>query len=119
MLESFENKIKAENAVGEFNAAELNTDEGMEILIAKLDSIYYTSSKFINFSRKENGDMNEYIIEFEHLHKKMRDYEVKLPDPVLAFKSLDGASISDDNWNLALALGKDRKFEGMKSALKR
>ena len=61
---------------------------------SKLDSIFQgetideacnTYLKFINFSRQENSDMNDYIIEFEHLHKKM-----KLPNSVLAFKLLDG-----------------------------
>ena len=66
--------------------------------IWKLDSIfpsetieeaYHTYSKFINFSRQESSDMNDYIIEFEYLYKKMRDIEMKLPDPVLAFKLHD------------------------------
>ena len=40
------------------------------------------------------------------------------PSPVLAFKLLDGSNISDDKRKLALALGKDMKYEEMKSALK-
>ena len=48
----------------------------------------------------------------------MRDFEMKLPDPVLAFKLLDGSGISDDERKLSLALGKDMKYEDMKSALK-
>ena len=56
---------------------------------------------------------------FEHLSKRMRDFEIKLPDLVLAFKLLDGPNINDDERKLALALGKDMKYEDMKSALKR
>ena len=33
MLESLENNAKAEKAVSEFTADELNTDQGMELLI--------------------------------------------------------------------------------------
>ena len=40
MLESAENNGKAQKAMSEFTAAELNTDEGMELLISKLDSIF-------------------------------------------------------------------------------
>ena len=40
----------------------------------------------------------------------MRDFEMKLPDPVLAFKLLDGASSSDDECKLALPLGKNINF---------
>ena len=32
--------------------------------------------------------MGDYIIEFEHLCKRMRDFEIKLPDPVLVLKLL-------------------------------
>ena len=98
LLESLDN-TKAEKAVTEFTATELNSDAGMELLIAKLDSVfqsktvdkaYETYSKFINFLRQENNDVRGYIIEFEHLYKHIRDFEMKLPDPVLAFKLLDG-----------------------------
>lgn len=50
--------------------------------------------------------MNDHIIEFENLYKKISGFEIKRPDPVLVFKLLDGASISDDEHKLALALGK-------------
>ena len=128
ILASLDNNAKVEKAVSEFTAAELNTDKGMELLISKPDSIfqgdaiveaYDTCSKFINYSRQENSDINDFIIEFEHLYKKMRNFEMKLPDQVFAFKLLDGASINDEERKLALALGKDMKFEDMKSALKR
>ena len=94
----------------------------MELLTAKLDSVfqsetideaYEACSKFINFSRQENNDMGDSKNEFEHLPKQMRDFQINFPDPVLAFKSLDGPNINHDEQKLALAL------EDMKSALKR
>ena len=100
----------------------------MELLIAKpnsvfqsetIDEAYETCSKFINFSRQENNDMGDSKNEFEHLPKQMRDFQINFPDPVLAFKSLDGPNINHDERKLALALGKDMKYEDMKSALKR
>ena len=74
---------------------------------------------FINFSRAKNVDINEYVLEYEHLYKKMEDLGMKLPDAVLVFKLLDGASLSIDNQKLELALGKEMKYSDMKSALKR
>ena len=74
---------------------------------------------FINFSRAKNVDINEYMLEYEHLYKKMEDLRMKLPDAVLVFKLLDGASLSIGNQKLELALGKEMKFSDMKSALKR
>ena len=32
--------------------------------------------------------MGDYIIEFEHLRKRITDFKTKLPDPVLALKLL-------------------------------
>ena len=74
---------------------------------------------FINFSRAKNVDINEYMLEYEHLYKKTEDLGMKLPDAVLVFKLLDGASLSIDNQKLELALGKEMKYSDMKSALKR
>ena len=49
----------------------------------------------------------------------MTDFDMKLPDPVLTFKLLDGTNLSNDDRKLAmLALGNDMKFKNMKSALK-
>ena len=59
LLESLDNNTKTEKAVNEFTAAKINSDASMELLIAKLDSVfqsettdeaYETYSKFINFS---------------------------------------------------------------------
>ena len=63
--------------------------------------------------------MNDYIIEFEHRYFKTVQYDMKLPDVVLACKLLDGASLTDDQRQLVLTLGNDLKFSSMKSALKR
>ena len=84
-----------------------------------MDEAYNTYSKFINYKRNKDEDINDYIIEYEHLYKRMTDFDMKLPDPVLTFKLLDGANLTDDDRKLALALGNDMKFENMKSALKR
>ena len=49
----------------------------------------------------------------------MTDFDMKLPDPVLTFKLLDGTNLSNDDRKLAmLALGNDMEFKNMKSALK-
>ena len=95
----------------------------METLLNKLDSVFQNEatdeacnvySMFINVSSAENVDINEYILEYEHLYQKMEDFGMKLPDAVLAFKLLDRASLSVDDRKLALALGKDMKFSDMK-----
>ena len=127
-LESLDNNVKAEKAIDQLTTTELNADDGMETLLNKLDSVFQSEavdeaynvySMFINFSHAENVDIHEYILGYEHLYKKMEDFGIKLPDAVLVFKLLGGASLSVDDRKLALALGKDMKFSDMKSALKR
>ena len=127
-LESLDNNIKAEKAIDQLAATILNTGDGMVTLLNKLDSVfqsegideaYNVHSLLINFTRAENVNINEYILEYKHLYKKLEDFGMKLPDAILAFEQLDSASLSVDDRKLALALGKDMKFSDMKSALKR
>ena len=127
LLESLDCNSKAEKAVSELTVNELNTSDGMNILFGKLDIVfqsetideaYNTYSKFINYKQNEDEDINDYIIEYEHLYKGITDFDMKLTDPVLAFTLLDGAYLTDDDRKLALALGNDMKFENMKSHLK-
>ena len=105
----------------------INTNDSMDILIGKLDNIfqsqttdegYSTYSKFINYKRNDDEDISGYIIEYEHLHKQIIDFDMKLFDPVLTFKLIDGANLLDDDRKLALTIDNDMKFENMKSAFK-
>ena len=73
---------------------------------------------FINFRKETGVSMNDYISEYEHLYHRMTEHDMKLPDAVLAFKLLDGASLSQEETQLVLAVGNDLKFVTMKSALK-
>ena len=49
----------------------------------------------------------------------MEDQNVKLPGKVLAFKLLDGATISENQQQMCLTLANDLTFNSMKSTLKR
>ena len=115
LLESLDCNAKVENAVSELTTSKLYTNDGMDILTKKLDSIfqseiidsaYSTCSKFRNYKRNDNEDISDYIIEYE----QMTDFDMRLPDPVLTFKVFDDANLSNDNRKLALALGNDMKF---------
>ena len=61
--------------------------------------------------------MNDYILEYDHLYHRMTEHDMKLPDAVLAFKLLDGASLSQEERQLALAVGNDLKFLTIKPVL--
>ena len=99
----------------------------MDILVGKLNNIYQsetideaynTCSKLINYETNDDKDTSDYNIEYEHLFKWRTDFDMKLPDPELTFKLLDGANLFNDDRKLVLTLGNDMKFENMKISIK-
>ena len=47
-------------------------------MCVKIDESYDAYSKFIAFQKSENMSMMDYILEFEHLNKKMVEHEMTL-----------------------------------------
>ena len=89
--------------MGNLTADMLFNDNGLKIVLEKLDAIfqseeiedaYFTYSNFSSFKRQQSMTVHDYIIEFENLNFKMNNHNMKLADKVLAFKLLDGASVS-------------------------
>lgn len=77
----------------------------MNILTGNLDSLFQSEiideactaySKLTNFKINEDEDISDYIIEYDYLYKRMINFD-KLPDPVLTFKLLEGANLTDAN----------------------
>ena len=96
------NNKKAEKTVSNLTATELYNDNGLNLLLTKLDSAfqsediedaYNTYLKFSYMKRQSDTSMNDYVIEFENLYHLMENQNMKLPDKILAFKLLDGASV--------------------------
>ena len=128
ILDALEGNAKAEKAVAGIKANELNVKNGLKLITDKLDKIfleetadeaYKEHSDFINYNKTVEMTVSEYVLEFEHLYKRMIENEMIIPDPVLTFKFLDGANIINDERKIALTLCVDLKYEKMKSALKR
>ena len=112
----------------EIGAAQLNTEDGMNILLTALDTLFlqdevdlaYTAySDFERLRKGENMSMGDFIIEYERRYNICRKYKMEYPDSVLAFKLLDNAGLSVKERQLVLTAASDRKFSSMKSALKR
>ena len=94
--EALEGNQKAEKAVSDLTATQLNVDDGLKVLLDKLDTAfqaettddaYSAYTEFNNYKKGHNTSMNDYILEFEHLNHKILEYDMKLPDTVLAFNS--------------------------------
>ena len=62
--------------------------------------------------------MIDCILEFEHLYRKMTEYELELLDVILTLKLLNGICITDEERKLALTVCRDLNFGKRKAALK-
>ena len=59
------------------------------------------------------------IIEFERLYHKMRNYDMGLPDGVLAYKFLNNANISEHHKQLVRATLNELKYNTLNKKLKK
>ena len=75
LLQSLNGNEKAEKAVSNLTAQMLYNNNGLDILLEKLDAIfqseeiedaYHTYSKFSSCKRQLNMSMNDFITEFEN-----------------------------------------------------
>ena len=95
LLEALEGNAKAEKVLADIKANELNVENGLKFITDKLDKIfleetpdeaYKIYSDFINYNKIVEMPVSEYVLEFEHLYKRMIEHEMILPDPVLTLK---------------------------------
>ena len=84
---------RAREAALEIKAEELNTNDGMKILLTKLDSVFQKDSidlayeaytLFEQCKRHESTSITDHIVEFERKYNQIQKYKMVLPEPVLA-----------------------------------
>ena len=103
----------------------MNSDTGVVQLLAILDELYLKDkdqlayAAYDNFENKRPPDMSikDYLITFERLRHKILQYNIKLPEPVLAYRVLKSANISPEKEQLALATITKLKYEAMKKQI--
>ena len=88
-------------AIFEMDVALLHSDSCIDQLIKKLDAHFLedkNQSTFIcykNFESEPHVSINNYLIEFEWLVLKLREFQIMLPEPVLAYCALKSANLSE------------------------
>ena len=79
LLDLLEGNGKAEKAIADIRAEEVNNGDGIKVIIDMLDPIlleesvgeaYKVYSNFINYSKSNEITISEILLEFEHLYKK-------------------------------------------------
>ena len=110
----------------------INADNGVDTLITyfdglfkkdKLSEVYERYIHFDRYVRENDKKMEEFILEFEKLYNRIKQKDMTLPSPVLAFKLLDAAKLSHRDRQLALTgvdyARKNELFDQMKAALQK
>ena len=69
--------------------------------------------------RHESTSITDHIVEFERKYNQIKKHKMVLPEPILAFKLLDCAGLSQKEKQLVLTATSTLDFSSMKSALKR
>ena len=119
---------KARETVLEVEVDDLNKDDGVEKVLAKLDNLFlkdklqlaYTSyDNFEKFRRPSDMSMADYVAEFERLYNKAKVYEMVLPEGILAYKFLNNANLSDTHDKLIRATMTDLTYNSMKNQVKK
>ena len=100
---------KARKAVLELDTVVLNSVDGMKNLYEKLDTLFLEDvnqsafrayETFENYLRLPGTSLEDFLIEFGRLVAKLKDFNILLPEPVLAFRALKSANITKDNEKL-------------------
>ena len=118
---------KVRQACASLTKEELNKENGMELLIAKLRELYAVSKdqamftayeQFETFQRLSSINITEYVNQFEQLNCKLKSFKIDLPSPVLAYQLLKNANLPKSKRDLARATIRELKYEDMKRQIK-
>ena len=105
----------------------MNKDNGLNLLINKLEKLYVKDSKasaylaykkFEFFQRPTDMNIIDYLNKFERLFYDIQRYEITLPSGVLAYWVLKSANLTPEKQQLAWATITELTYENMKKQLK-
>ena len=116
-------KGKAKEAVKEMEISEIKVENGLGVMITKLDKLFKTDDNqaaylayrdFENLIRPTEMNFQDFIIKFEASNSEIRRHKMELPDGVLAYRFLHSANLKDDEIKLCRATISDFTYDEMK-----
>ena len=119
---------KAREVVLELEVEKLSWDDGVKNIIEKLgklylkdktQSAYQAYDNFEKFRRPLSMSVSDYIIEFERLLNKTKEYESDMSSDILAYRLLKSANLNEQQEQLAKATISTLTYESMKTQLKK
>ena len=117
---------QAREYVRALGAEEVGKETGIKSIIEQLDKIFLKDSdtrayiafkKFYNYRRMSGVNITDFVVEFDQLYHKLAQFDMKLPDGVLAFFLLSAANVSEGNEKLARATCKKLTYTDMKTTI--
>ena len=103
---------RAKSAALELTVQQIGSDEGLDLILKKLDKLFLpeknqrictTLEKFETFRRAPHQSMSDFILDFEKLHNRVKDFGCTYPDGVLAYRVMKAGNISKEHEKLLKA----------------
>ena len=119
---------KAREAVLEFDTAVLNSEDGMKSLYEKLNTLFLEDINQSAFRAYETFEsywrppvmlLEDFLIDFGRHVAKLKDFNILLPEPVLAFRALKSANLTPDNEKLVMATVGELTLSSMSGQLQK
>ena len=116
-------KGKAKEAVKEMEINDIKDENGLEVMIQKLDDLFKTDDNqaaylayrdFENLIRPVEMSFQDFVIKFEASNNDIKRYKMILPDGVLAYRFLHSANLKDDEMKLCRATISEFTYDEMK-----
>ena len=119
---------KAREAILELDIAVLNSEDGMKKLYEKLDTLFLEDinqsafrvyKTFENYQRPPGMSLEDFLIKFGQLVTKLKDFNILLTEPVLAFRALKSTNITKGNEKLVKATDSELTLSSMSEQLRK
>ena len=118
---------RARTASSEIEVAVLKSKDGVNKILEKLDSLFLPDKGRRQFAafhnlynfRRYDGNIHEYVSEFEHRYFKFTQEGMTLPDSVIAFMLLASCSLPERETQTVMSAISEVDYTNMKATLKR
>ena len=119
---------RARTASSEIGMADLNKDDGVDTLIAKLDDLFLPEKErrqflafnnLYNLRRSDDISIKTFVADFEHYYYKFTQESMTLPDPVIAFMLLSACNLAESQAHLVMSALTKVSYAEMKAIIMR
>ena len=117
-----------ETVLAEVSLTDLSSADGIKKIFECLDRYYkkdetksaFTAfDEFIKFRRSSKTSLKDYLIEFNLKYHRIENFDMKLPDGVLAYLLLTCANISDEKMEICRATCPSLTYDNMRQTIEK